>query len=255
MHVTVSTTNTVFSVCVACKKVPENFAEIKDVSFLLRRMFLGCGSYCWSIFERLECKITWRKEILLSALGCNAEHVVVPLTLNSLPGFPLLISAFFICLYFWSDVVFFSWDNTNDDSSVREIQIFGSDQCPLSIMKYYQKICVHLLPLIFHVVTCLLCLSLTYFQAFLVWAHVLLARWYSSFQMSLLNCLLWAYNACILPEKWSLNALQKKQNLQTQLCIFAVQCLAVVERKLSEDVGFAAGKSVSWWILLGFEWL
>lgn len=107
MHVTVSTTNTVFSVCVACKKVPENFAEIKDVSFLLRRMFLGCGSYCWSIFERLECKITWRKEILLSALGCNAEHVVVPLTLNSLPGFLLLTSAFFICLYFWSDVIFF----------------------------------------------------------------------------------------------------------------------------------------------------
>lgn len=96
MHVTVSTTNTVFRVCVACKKVPENFAEIKDVSFLLRRMFFGSGSYCWSVFERLlKCKIALRKEILPSALGCNAEHVVVPLTLNSLPGFPLLTSAFF----------------------------------------------------------------------------------------------------------------------------------------------------------------
>lgn len=173
MHVTVSTTNTVFSVCVACKKVPENSAEIKDVSFLLRRIFFGSGSYCWSIFERFEWKITWRKEILLSALGCNAEHVVVPLTLNSLPDFPLLTSAFSSVCSFDLMSFFFSWDNTHDDSSVREIQIFGSGQYPLSTMKYYEKIYVLLLPFIFHIVTYLSCWSLTYFQAFCVWAHVL----------------------------------------------------------------------------------
>lgn len=78
------------------KKVLENFAEIKDFSFLLTTMFSGCDLLVifLKVYQKQNC-IEKGDSTVCSVP--NMEYVVMSLTINSFPGFLLL---FFICLFF-----------------------------------------------------------------------------------------------------------------------------------------------------------